>query len=173
MTWLLTHTGHHVDLADPQPDMIDLVDIVVGLSREARFAGQSKVFYSVAQHSTLASRIVAPEFALEALLHDASEAYLKDIPRPLKLLLPDYRRIEHRMQDVIRARFGLPDAQSYPVTEADRIMLATERRDLMPEDACDWPCLANVRPLDKRINAVGYHRAEALFMQRFLEVLQQ
>lgn len=173
MTWLLTYTGQRVDLVDPQPDMIDLIDIVIGLSRESRFAGQTKVFYSVAQHSTLASHIVPPEFAMEALLHDASEAYLKDIPRPLKQLLPDYRRIEHRLQDVIRARYGLPEAQSYPVTKADRIMLATERRDLMPDDASDWPILANVRPLDKRINAVGHHRAEALFMQRFLEVLQQ
>lgn len=173
MSWLLTYSGAHFDLVDPQPEMINLVDIVKGLSRESRFAGQTLYFYTVAQHSVEASIIVGQEFALEALLHDASEAYLKDIPRPLKQLLPDYRSIEQRVDAVIRARFGLPAKQSDDVTAADRIMLATERRDLMIDDNEDWPVLNGYRPLDKRLRAVNANHAEALFMQRFLEVIQQ
>lgn len=172
MTWLLTHSGTHFDLTDPQPDMINVIDIVKGLSRESRFAGQTRYFYTVAQHCVMASRIVDAEFRLEALLHDASEAYLKDIPRPLKQLLPDYRAIEKRVESAIRNRFGLPDQQSHEVSEADVIMLATERRDLMPEDATEWPILSGICALNKRLIAVNSNQAEAMFMQRFLEVLQ-
>ncbi len=169
MTWLLTHRGKHLDLVDPQPDMIDPFDIVKGLSREARFAGQTSHFYSVAQHCVLASKIVPPAFALEALLHDASEAYIKDIPRPLKQLLPEYRAIEQKLMAAIRHRFGLPAEQSDEVTEADIIMLSTERRDLMPDDATEWPILQGVRPLDLRINPAHNNRAEAMFLQRMME----
>lgn len=173
MTWLLTHSGRHIDLIDPQPDMIRIEDIIKGLSRESRFAGQTKYYYTVAQHSVVASKIVDPEFALEALLHDASEAYIKDIPRPLKHLLPDYCRIEDKLQAVIRARFGLPESQSDQVTSADRTMLATERRDLMPDDDADWPILAGVRPMDAKLIAINSNRAELLFYQRFMEIIQQ
>lgn len=173
MTSLLTNSGKHLDLIDPQPAMIDILDIAKGLSREARFSGQTLAFYSMAQHSVLASHIVPEEFALEALLHDASEAYIKDIPRPLKQLLPDYRRVEARVQGAIRARFGLPAEQSQEVSDADRVLLATERRDLMPADATDWPVLYGVKPMDKLLQAVNPYRSEALFLHRFLEVLQQ
>lgn len=121
MTWLLTYSGREFDLIDPQPDMIDLIDIAHGLANECRFSGQCRFYYSVAQHSVLVSQNVPPEFAFEALMHDASEAYLKDIPRPLKQLLPDYRAIEQRVEAVIRYRFGLPDAQSYLNTQTGEI----------------------------------------------------
>lgn len=170
MSWILTHSGKHFDLIDPQPDMIDIMDIAHGLSNECRFTGQCATFYSVAQHSVMASKIVAPDFAMEALLHDASEAYLKDIPRPLKQLLPDYRAIEQRVEGAIRSHFGLPDAQSWPVTEADRIMLATERRDLMPADDTEWPVLEHFPPMEKRINAVNSHRALAMFHKRLIQL---
>ncbi|MER2537667.1 MAG: hypothetical protein ABTQ26_00345 [Azonexus sp.] len=172
MTWLLTNSGKHFDLVDPQPDMINLLDIAHGLSNECRYAGQCKYFYSVAQHSVLTSQIVPPEFALEGLLHDAAEAYLKDIPRPLKQLLPDYRAIEHRVESVIRDHFGLPGAQSYLINEADRVLLATERRDLMPEDAIEWPVLYGITALDRQIRAVNNHRAKALFLSRLVEIIQ-
>jgi uncharacterized protein len=170
MTWLLTASGTHFDLVDPQPDMVNVLDIAQGLANECRYTGQCRWFYSVAQHATLASHIVEPEFALEALLHDASEAYLKDLPRPLKQLLPDYRHIERRVEAVIRAKFGLPPIISEPVHRADLIMLATERRDLVVEDATEWEILRNVTPLDKRIRAKPPRVAESLFIRRLLEI---
>lgn len=172
MTWLLTHSGVRFDLVDPQPDMINLIDISHGLSNECRYSGQCHSFYSVAQHSVLASEIVPAEFALEALLHDASEAYLKDIPRPLKKLLPDYRAIEQRVEAVIRKHFGLPAEKSHPVSEADYILLATERRDLMPASTVEWPDLYGIRALDRQIRAVNSHRAKAMFMLRLVEIIQ-
>ena len=170
MSWILTNSGKHFDLLDPQPDMIDIMDIAHGLANECRFAGQCVAFYSVAQHSVAASKIVAPEFALEALLHDASEAYLKDIPSPLKALLPDYKKIEERLEGVIRARYGLPEAQSAAVTDADRIMLATERRDLMPKDNTDWPILEGFKPMARKLAAVDNKRARAMFHKRLVEL---
>lgn len=172
MTWLLTYTGKKLDLVTPDPASIDLVDIAHGLANECRFAGQCRRYYSVAQHSLLASQIVSPERAMEALLHDATEAYLKDIPRPLKLLLPDYRAIEHNLDAVIRLRFGLPAMQSAEVKRADTILLATERRDLMRQDSTPWECLSGVQPMDKIIRPLPAGAAKSLFMQRMLEILQ-
>ena len=105
MSWILTASARHFDYLDPRPDDIYILDIAQGLANECRYAGQARHFYSVAQHAWLTSQIVDPEYALEALLHDASEAYCKDIPRPLKELLPDYREIEARVDGTIRATF--------------------------------------------------------------------
>ena len=144
MTWILTNSGKHFDFADPQPDQIDILDIAQGLANECRYAGQCRTFYSVAQHSFLASQIVSHRNALEALLHDAAEAYCKDIPRPLKYMLPDYQEIEARVEGAIRERFKLPAQMTPEVKRADLILLATERRDLMPSDDTPWPVLEGI-----------------------------
>ncbi len=80
MSYIATSTGKHIDFVNITPDQICIEDIARGLSNECRFAGQLESFYSVAQHSVYVSQIVPPEYALEALLHDAAEAYIKDIP---------------------------------------------------------------------------------------------
>ena len=170
MSWILTRSGRHFDFADPQPDQIDILDIAQALANEYRYAGHVRRFYSVAQHSVLVSRIVPAATALEALLHDAAEAYCKDIPRPLKALLPDYRAIEARVDVAIRARFGLPAEESAEVKRADLVLLATERRDLMPDDATPWPILDGVTPLERRILAMRPERAKAMFLKRYVEI---
>lgn len=170
MSWILTATRKHFDYLDPRPEDIDLLDIAQGLANECRYAGHTRAFYSVAQHAWLASHIVPRELALEALLHDGSEAYCKDIPRPLKELLPDYRAIEARVEGVIRARFGLPATMSPEVKHADLVMLATERRDLMPEDATPWPILEGIEPLPRKIVAMQPGKAHHLFLRRWVEL---
>lgn len=171
MTWILTRSGSHFDFADPQPDQIRIGDIARGLSNECRFAGQCSDFYSVAQHSYAASWLVPFEFALEALLHDAAEAYTKDIPMPLKQLLPDYKAIERRVDAAIRAHFGLPAECSAEVKRADLVLLATERRDLMPrDDAHPWPILEGVQVLKTRVDPISNVTAQRIFMERFIEL---
>ncbi|OOH77740.1 hypothetical protein [Leptospirillum ferriphilum] len=165
--WILTHCGRHLDLERPDPETIDIEDIAVGLSRECRFAGQPRAFYSVAQHSVLASRIVPDAFALEALLHDATEAFIRDLPYPLKTILPEYRRIERGLDRAIRLRFGLPETLSREVHLADRILLATEKRDLMPVDPVPWDILEGVEPLSDPIDPWSSVRAMGLFLHRF------
>ncbi len=169
-TWILTHCGHHLDLYRPDPEKIEIEDIAVGLSRECRFAGQTRAFYSVAQHSVLASRIVPEAFALEALLHDATEAFIRDLPYPLKTLLPEYRRIERGLDLAIRLRFGLPETPSREVHLADRILLATEKRDLMPVDPTPWNILEGIEPLSDPIDPWSSVRSMGLFLHRFLEL---
>lgn len=171
MTWILTASGKHFDFADPQPDQIEAGDIAQALSFESRFAGHTYHHYSVAQHSLMTSTIVDEPFALEALLHDASEAYCKDIPLPLKQMLPDYKAIERRVDAVIRARFGLPAACSQEVKRADLIMLATERRDLMPPDDTPWQILQGVTPLPYRIPAREPSTVLMQFLRRLDELL--
>lgn len=170
MSWILTARGKHFDYLDPRTDDIDILDIAQGLANECRFAGHTRAFYSVAQHAWLTSQIVPAEHALEALLHDASEAYCKDIPQPLKLLLPDYRDIEARVDGAIRAAFGLPLAMSPAVKHADLILLATERRDLMPADETPWAILDGIEPLPRKIMAMYPNRAHAAFLKRYVEL---
>lgn len=169
-SWILTNSGRHVDLLNPAPENLEIEDIALGLSRECRFSGQTRAFYSVAQHSVLASRLVPEERALEALLHDATEAFLRDIPTPLKKRLPEYARIEAVLDRSIRQRFGLPEEMSPEVHRADRILLATEKRDLMPDDRCPWPILEGVSPLPDRIAPWTPERSMGLFLRRFAEL---
>lgn len=170
MTWILTASGRHFDFADPQPHQIEILDIAQALSNECRYAGHTKVFYSVAQHSVMVSRIVPREHALEGLLHDAAEAYAKDIPSPLKALLADYRDVEDRVDAAIRERFGLPPSCSDVVKRADLVMLATERRDLMPQDSTPWEILRDIQPHPRKLVAMHPARAQASFLRRWVEL---
>lgn len=171
MIWLQTWSGRRLDLLEPRPESINIIDISHGLANECRFAGQCRRYYSVAQHSVIASQMVESELAMEALFHDAAEAYLKDIPTPLKALLPEYRVIEERLSRVIRKRFGLPEDLAPEIKAADLQLLATERRDLMTfRRDSDWPCLDGVQPLDRTISAVGPQAARQLFRDRFLQL---
>lgn len=127
-----TVTGKYVNVFDPTLDMICIEDIAHSLSMQCRFGGHLFKPYSVAQHSMNCAYLVeAPELKLAALLHDASEAYLIDVPRPVKLGLPNYKEIEDRLMRVIAEKFGF----SYPlhpsIKEVDEQMLQTEWHHLM------------------------------------------
>lgn len=148
--WIVTHSGIKFDLLDPAPETVFLGDIVTALARLARFTGHSRGFYSVAQHCVDGLPYSDAHHALEWLLHDAHEAYTGDVNAPLKAHCPGYREIQHRVDAAIRERFGLPAIQSPFVSRVDLRMLATERRDLMPQcgDAPDdqWGSLRGVQP---------------------------
>lgn len=146
MTWIGLYDGGRVDLVDPRPEQFDIGDIARGLSCTARFNGHTHRFYSVAQHSRLMSELINPDYARWALLHDASEAYLGDLVRPLKELCPDYRRIEERIMRVIAERFELGWPMPPEVKAVDNRMLVTEKLLLQPggpEWGEEW---ANVSP---------------------------
>ena len=170
---MLTASGRVIDFLDPRPSDIFILDIAQALSEESRFNGHTYGFYSVAQHSWLVSCNVPQEHALEGLLHDATEAYMKDIPKPLKNLLPDYQEIENRLECVIRSRFGLPPKPSEEVKRADMQALATERRDLIKRDNADiWGSLKGVDPWEKRISPMSPNHSMAVFISRFLELVE-
>lgn len=128
---ITTFTGKLVYPMDLKVGDICIEDIAHGLSRVCRFAGQCAGFMSVAEHSVAVARIVMttdPQHALEALLHDASEAYLGDLPRPIKHLpeMQPYRDAEARAEAAIAQKFGLVYPLPQTVKDADRQRLFIE-----------------------------------------------
>lgn len=128
-----TFTGHYVDVFDPDPATINITDIAHSLSHQCRFAGHLPIFYSVAQHCVMCSDRVEPEFQMEALLHDASEAYILDLPSPIKKAaeLGKFRKVERRLMEVIAQKFNFKYPLSETVKIVDRDMLQIEWDNLM------------------------------------------
>jgi uncharacterized protein len=129
--YVTTFTGDRVYLDDPSINLYNIFDIAHGLSLLCRYAGQCPTFYSVAQHSVLVSENVPPEDALWGLLHDASEAYLVDVPRPVKYLpeMRGYRELEARIQSAIVRQFGLSPDEPVSVRKADALLAQEEMRE--------------------------------------------
>jgi hypothetical protein len=154
----------------PNPDDIRIEDIAHALSNQCRFAGHAREFYSVAEHSVRVSQLCPPEHALWGLLHDASEAYLVDLPRPLKLLpeFAAYREAERRLQRAVAVRFGLPPDQPASVTEADDTMLWIEAHSLLDSAAVE--VIRNTRPPFEITDPLLPGEAERLFLSRFKEL---
>lgn len=146
MTWVLTHQGHRFDLEFPDPATVDIRDIAHALAYQCRFNGHTKRFYSVGQHSVIMAMHAPMEAQRLALLHDAAEAYVGDMVRPLKERIHAFQVFENKVWAAIAARFGLPpgvrtetDRRLYETIKTlDERMLATERRDLLPPHE-DWP----------------------------------
>jgi hypothetical protein len=127
-TRMRTHTGNSFDFRNIEDNDISIEDIASGLSKECRFAGQTKedVFVSVAQHAVIVSYLVPPEVAYEALHHDSSEAYTGDIPTPMKHLLPDFIKMENRVQKHIYDKLGIAVTNHPSIKEADARVLSME-----------------------------------------------
>jgi len=105
--FMTTISGKRINYENPTVEMFDINDIAHSLSNLCRFGGHINRFYSVAQHSVMVSNLVPHHLALAALLHDASEAYLSDIVRPAKRMLPQYKDLELKFQGVIEQRFAV------------------------------------------------------------------
>ena len=170
---ILTVSGQSFNFIDPASNVIRVTDIAHALAHVCRFAGHTREFYSVAQHSVLVSQLVPPEFAFEALMHDAAEAYCQDIPAPLKALLPDYQRMETYIDGLIRFKFGISLEQAAVVKYADLTMLATERRDLEIDDGSKWEILEGI-PCSDLVQVIPLRPGQAygLFMNRFNELVE-
>jgi hypothetical protein len=93
------------------------------------------------------------------------------MPTPLKALLGEYRTIETRIQAAILRRLGLPETLPPEIKRADRVLLATERRDLLTHDPSPWPELAGVEPLDERIVPLPPPQARTAFLARAVELV--
>jgi len=166
--WIQTCSGRAFRPLDPDPAGLDIRDIAHSLALQCRFNGHCRAFYSVAEHSVRVSRAVPPEHALWGLLHDATEAYLSDLPRPIKVQLPGYRAAEDRLMAFVAAHFGLPWPMPAAVHEADHVLLATEQRDLMGPPPAPWGLPA--APLPERIVPLPWEAAERAFLARFAEL---
>lgn len=168
-----TFSGAYIEPLNPDPEYIFIEDIAHALSNNCRFTGHVKTFYSVGQHSVLASYIVEQGHELTALLHDASEAYLSDFARPIKQQ-PGfgelYKQVEDKLMVAIAEKFGI----EWPVPEdvhlADNILLVTEARDLM-HGTDDWaPEYQAIPKLDDPIVSWLPEEVEMRFLDRFNEL---
>jgi hypothetical protein len=168
MSWIQTYGGRQFWPLAPRSEDLDLGDIAHSLALQCRFNGHCRVFYSVAEHSVRVSRELAGELRLWGLLHDAAEAYVCDLPRPLKQTAPEFRAAEDRLLELVAVRFGLPWPLPAEVHEADERLLATEQRDLMAPPPAPWGLRA--APLAERIEPWTAEVAEARFLARFDEL---
>lgn len=145
---LITVSGRHVDPLHLRVEDVSWIDIGHALAMLNRWNGHTSHPWSVAQHSIVVASIVEPEHTLWALLHDASEAYLTDLPRPLKRtgMCEGYRDAESAAMAVILQAAGLPvGPMPDAVREADDAVLVAEARAFFPERAFDRVSLPRVR----------------------------
>lgn len=167
--WIQTYTGRAFHPFDPKPSEVCIEDIAHALANTCRFNGHTREFYSVAQHSVLVSSVVPREHALAGLLHDAAEAYVGDIVRPIKRLFPAFAEVEATVHAAIAKHFGISAEIPTCVHEADNRVLMTEKRDLLVAGLKQWNETA--APLVQRIHPIGPEHAERLFLEIF-ELLQ-
>lgn len=148
--WVQTYSGAKFYPLDPQPLEVDPFDIAIALSNLCRYTGHVRYFYSVAQHCVLCCDHAVAQFGDEELarvmlLHDATEAYLGDVSRPLKSILPRYRDLEENLWCAIADRFAVPRELSERVKEIDNVLLSIEKAALLP-NAGEWPGVPSVEP---------------------------
>ncbi len=173
--WIQTATGGRFCYAEPiDPASIMIEDIAHALARECRFGGHVEVdnIYSVGQHCVYVSEICDPADALYGLLHDAAEAYCKDLPRPLKRqpeIRAGYKQIENRVMRAVCARFGLGPVQPASVTKADQILVVTEKRDVMPAFV-GTIIPPGVEPMERKIIPWGVAVTYQSFLRRYREL---
>jgi hypothetical protein len=173
--WIQTFTGRPFWPLDPRPEDVVIEDIARALSNQCRFAGHTRSFYSVAQHSVLVSIHCDPADALKGLLHDASESYLSDVCRPLKVQpeMRPYREAEHRIMGVICDRFGLTHDEPASVRRADHQMLFEEKRMLLSDPPMAWGAPQGGDPppsLHVEFDPLPPTAAESSFLARFAEL---
>jgi hypothetical protein len=169
-----TYSGHYLDVFNPDPTLLDIRDIARGLSMRPRYGAQLPEWYSVAEHSCHVHDVLrrqspraTREGLLVGLLHDAPEAYIGDMPKPVKMKLGDYQALEGILCTAIFDAYGLSMNLLDPVAPVDRIDKAIRHAERLrlwgrpiPEEAPPW-----VR--DVRIWCWPWERAEAEFLSRY------
>lgn len=168
--WIITFTGKQFFPLDPRLEDIDVNDVAHALSNQCRFAGHCTSFYSVAQHCVLVSQMCPPDDALWGLLHDATEAYLIDLPSPLKKSeeFAFYKTTEKNLMNVICDVFGLSHDEPPSVKEVDKRMLATEARDMTFTEGRGW--VTESVPYDFHIKPWNSDYARAKYLSRLHEL---
>lgn len=146
-----TISGLYVNVFDPDPDTIRIEDIAHALSNQCRFGGHLPKFYSVAQHSHLCWEVANEKDKYDALMHDASEAYLLDMPKPIKVELSDYNRIEDNLMNVIAEKFKFNYPKTNAVEKVDHYLLEWEWNVIMLKKTdSGFPPIKCLTPLQAR-----------------------
>lgn len=163
--WIQTFSDVKFYPLDVRPGDIVLADIVHALSHQCRYGGHSAVFYSVAEHSVLLANWVYgetqdPRLAMAALMHDAAEAYLVDIPSPIKKMLPEYVKMEKQLEEAIFAVFDIRAEDIAKIKPWDTAIVMDERRVLFEKEI---PWESDCEPLGVQLRALAPENAAAVF----------
>lgn len=167
-TAILLPSGFVLNLLAPDATGMPITDIALCLASQPRWGGAARPWYSVAEHSIMASRLVPPHLAFSALMHDCEE-FLGDWPSPVKVML-DREYVAQRMRpvkDALRRRFQFQDEHP-AIKHADLVCMATELRDLLPPAWLEWGHLPAPHP--EKIIPVGPDRAYSLFLERYAQL---
>ena len=168
--FITTQSGRAFRPFDPKPADIDLGDIAHALANKCRWNGHTNRFFSVAQHSVLVARYtIAPADRLWGLLHDAGEAYLPDVPSPIKRFCPELIEAENRILEAVAAAFDLPPMMPATVHHSDMVVRSAEARDLMGLDVT-LPPWNEFPPFGDGIVALPPDAAERLFFDTFFKL---
>jgi len=173
--WMLTYTGRQFWPCAARPEAVCIEDIAHALSLTCRFGGHVREFYSVAQHSVIVCDHLPARLKLHGLLHDAAEAYLGDVIRPVKKSLVGYAAMEQCVLSVIyQALLGATppaDGDIAPVRDIDERAVLTEGQQLTTDGATNWGSYwQTVEPLPIVISPLPPADAEALFLRRAEEL---
>lgn len=176
--WIETYTGKKFYPLDPRPEDVDIQDIAHSLSMQCRFNGHTRVFYSVAEHSLIVSEELALQgydklLQLYGLLHDAAEAYICDLPRPIKNRIRTYNRTERLIMSVIWTAFNLPaplKTQQLAITCVDDQLLGYEGRKLTGNTDNWIRKFGNFTPKSTKALGVSPGTAKERFLSRFNEL---
>lgn len=172
MSYIQTNSGRKFDVVDCGLDEIDIVDIAHGLSHICRFTGQIPAFYSVAQHCTEMSYLAPDEYKLDALLHDASEAYLGDVSKHIKELIGEpYRALERNLTAKIALRFGICNPMPQCIKTLDGDMLETEFKQIWRKRDPAIPSYGNELPI--MLRPVDPHLAREVFLSRYYFLVKE
>lgn len=182
-THITTYTGKQFDFLNPKPEDICIEDIAHALACINRFRGHTRIPYSVAEHCVRASYVPVGN-PLDNLLHDAAEAYIGDVPTPQKQNMgwnfyngeckwfdgPWFFEVENDILICIYTALGLDYEKAQDIHQADKIMLATEIRDIMPTGH-DYVFLdPNIKPLPHKIKPWSWKYAETEYLRRYKEL---
>lgn len=175
---ILTRSGVYFDLAKPLPEQVFAEDIAMSLGSLCRFNGHVP-FYSVAEHSYHAYEIAReqqPEnlaFQKAVLLHDAAEAYVGDVSKPLKIMLPDFPAIEARVMAVINQALQISTIYTIAIKSIDHALLKAEKQFLLPHHRIKWPGLAHIQDVTVGFHLWGPEQASEAFYDALIEVDQE
>jgi len=184
--WIQTYSGRRFTLLDPDPDTIVIEDIAHALANQCRYAGHCLRFYSVAEHCRILWELAPDHAKFACLMHDATEAYLIDVPRSIKEQLKEYKTIEAKLAKVIAEKFDIPYPWPEEVHELDGRILLDERAQNMAcyyrppcpviqptgyfwcdDEADGWPF--GVEPLYARLRFYTPQQAEEKFLEAYYE----
>jgi len=155
-----TISGQYVNVFEPNPDTLLIEDIAHALSNQCRFGGHLPRFYSVAQHSLLCYEVAKEPYKFDALMHDASEAYLLDMPKPIKLELAEYNSIEDNLMNVLAKKFNFNYPKSPEVERVDILLLKWEWEVVMLEKPdTEYPPMRCMSPKEaKEAFLAAFHK---------------